>query len=159
LVAGSGIEWPRTVRLKEHSTRKREKQGQPRIGHVTQSGSFHSRQGFSTFGAQATAGAAMAAARAGASQAYTMFGSATRGVEGYNEQLSSYGKDRTLADNNAMSRRQANEANTDSQVARKEEWSRGLNEVPVLGGPLDWSANGIWALRRLCLVDSRAHSR
>ena len=87
--------------------------------------------------AQATAGAAMAAGRAGASQAYTMFGSAARGIEGYNEKLSNYGKDRTLADNNAMSRRQANEANTDSQVARKEEWSRGLNEVPVLGGPAD----------------------
>jgi hypothetical protein len=87
--------------------------------------------------AQATAGAAMAAGRAGASQAYTMFGSAVRGTEGYNEKLSNYGKDRTLADNNAMSRRQANEANTDSQVARKEEWSRGLNEVPVLGGPAD----------------------
>ena len=79
----------------------------------------------------------MAAGRAGASQAYTMFGSAVRGIEGYNEKLSNYGKDRTLADNNAMSRRQANEANTDSQVARKEEWSRGLNEVPVLGGPAD----------------------
>jgi hypothetical protein len=87
--------------------------------------------------AQATAGAAMAAGRAGASQAYTMFGSAVRGIEGYNEKLSNYGRDRTLADNNAMSRRQANEANTDSQVARKEEWSRGLNEVPVLGGPAD----------------------
>ena len=40
--------------------------------------------------AQATAGAAMAAARAGASQAYTMFGSATRGLAGYNEKMSNY---------------------------------------------------------------------
>src|SRR6266498_2535018 len=87
--------------------------------------------------AQATAGAAMAAARAGTNQAYAMFGSAAKGIEGYNERLSNYGRDRTLADNTAVSKRQANEANTDSQVARKEEWSRGLNEVPVLGGPAD----------------------
>src|SRR6266508_5431605 len=87
--------------------------------------------------AQATAGAAMAAARAGTNQAYAMFGSAAKGIEGYNERLSNYGRDRTLADNTAVSKRQANEANTDSQVARKEEWSRGLNEVHVLGGPAD----------------------
>src|SRR6266545_465721 len=87
--------------------------------------------------AQATAGAAMAAARAGTNQAYAMFGSAAKGIEGYNERLSNYGRNRTLADNTAVSKRQANEANTDSQVARKEEWSRGLNEVPLLGGPAD----------------------
>src|SRR5688572_31769773 len=68
--------------------------------------------------AQATAGAAMAAARAGVSQAYTMFGSANRGVEGYNEKLSNYARERTI-DNAAQSRRQAVEANTDSQVGRK----------------------------------------
>jgi hypothetical protein len=37
--------------------------------------------------AQSTAGAAMAAARAGASQAYTMFGSASKGIAGVNENL------------------------------------------------------------------------
>jgi len=102
--------------------------------------------------AQATAGAALAAGRAGANQAYAMFGSAAKGIEGYNERLSNYGRDRTLADNTAVSKRQANEANTDSQVARKEEWSRGLNEVPVLGGPADlvrkWDsgvASTLWA--------------
>src|SRR6266496_285217 len=71
--------------------------------------------------AQSTAGAAMAAARAGASQAYTMFGNASRGTEGYNEKLSNYARERTVADNSAQSRRQAVEANTDSQVGRKQE--------------------------------------
>jgi len=37
--------------------------------------------------AQAAAGAAMAAGRAGASQAYTMFGSASKGLAGVNEQM------------------------------------------------------------------------
>src|SRR6476659_7467923 len=87
--------------------------------------------------AQASAGASMAAARAGVSQAYVMFGSATKGLEGYNEKLSNYGRNRALADNNAQSRRQANEANTDSQVARKEEWSKGINQVPIIGGSAD----------------------
>lgn len=93
--------------------------------------------------AQATAGAAMAAARAGVNQAYTMFGSAARGVEGYNEKLSNYGRDRTLADNNALSKRQANEANNDSQVGRKEEWSKGLNQIPIAGGLVDLSRKGV----------------
>ena len=93
--------------------------------------------------AQATAGAAMAAARGGANQAYAMFGSASRGIEGYNEKLSNYGRDRTLADNNAVSRRQANEANTDSQVGRKEEWSKGLNRIPIAGGLVDLSREGV----------------
>ncbi len=87
--------------------------------------------------AQSAAGAALTAGRAGANQAYTMFGSSVRGIEGHNEKLSHYGKDRTLADNPAVSRRHANEVNTDSQVARKEEWSKGLNEVPAVGGPAD----------------------
>jgi hypothetical protein len=93
--------------------------------------------------AQATAGAAMAAARAGASQAYTMFGSANRGVEGYNEKLSNYGRDRTIADNAAQSRRQAVEANTDSQVGRKQEWSRGIGAVPIIGPPADIIREGV----------------
>jgi len=93
--------------------------------------------------AQATAGAAMAAARGGASQAYAMFGSAGRGIEGYNEKLSNYGRDRTLADNKALSRRQASEANTDSQVGRKEEWSKGLNKIPIAGGLVDLSREGV----------------
>jgi hypothetical protein len=71
--------------------------------------------------AQASAGAAMAAARASANQAYTMFGSASRGWEGYNEKLSNFARERTLADNAAMSSRQANEVNTDSKVGRKQE--------------------------------------
>jgi hypothetical protein len=87
--------------------------------------------------AQATAGAAMAAGRAGVNRAYSMFGSAARGIEGYNERLSNSGRDRNLADNSAVSKRQANEANTDSQVGRKEEWSKGLNQVPIIGGPAD----------------------
>jgi hypothetical protein len=87
--------------------------------------------------AQASAGAAMASARAGVSQAYAMFGSASRGLEGYNEKLSNYSRDRSVADTNAQSRRQANEANTDSQVGRKEEWSKGMNEVPIIGGSAD----------------------
>src|SRR5258705_10569117 len=87
--------------------------------------------------AQATAGAAMAAARAGANQAYTMFGSASRGVDGYNEKLSNYARERTVADNAAQSRSQANEVNTDSQVGRKQEWSRGIGAVPLVGPPID----------------------
>jgi hypothetical protein len=87
--------------------------------------------------AQATAGAAMATARAGVSQAYTTFGSASRGIAGYNERMAEISTQRSIRDNNTMSTRQANEANTDSQVARKEEWSRGLNQVPIVGGPAD----------------------
>src|SRR6266545_1330886 len=93
--------------------------------------------------AQATAGAAMAAARAGASQAYTMFGSATRGTEGYNEKLSNYARERTVADNSAQSRRQAVEANTDSKIGRKEEWSKGLNKIPIAGGVVDLMREGV----------------
>lgn len=93
--------------------------------------------------AQATAGAAMAGARAGTNQAYAMFGSSSRGVEGYNEKLSNYGRERTVADNNALGRRQANEANTDSQVGRKEEWSKGLNRIPIAGGLVDLGREGV----------------
>jgi hypothetical protein len=87
--------------------------------------------------AEATAGAARAAAQAGASQAYTMFGSASRGIAGYNEQMAQISTQRSIKDNNTLSGRQANEANTDAQVARKEEWSKGLNQVPIIGGPAD----------------------
>jgi hypothetical protein len=93
--------------------------------------------------AQASAGAAMAAARAGVSQAYTMFGSASKGVEGYNEKLSNSARERTVAENNAQSRRQAVEANTDSQVGRKQEWSRGIGAVPIVGPPSDIIREGI----------------
>jgi len=93
--------------------------------------------------AQASAGASMAAARAGVSQAYAMFGSATKGLEGYNEKLSNYTRERTVADNAAQSRRQAVEANTDSQVGRKQEWSRGISAVPIVGPPSDIIREGI----------------
>jgi hypothetical protein len=93
--------------------------------------------------AQASAGAAMAAARAGVSQAYTMFGSASRGVEGYNEKLSNYARERTVADNAAQSRRQAVEANTDSQVGRKQEWTKGIGSVPLIGPVSDTVREGI----------------
>jgi hypothetical protein len=87
--------------------------------------------------AQSTAGAAMAAARGGVSQAYTMFGSGSRAIAGYNEQMAHISTKRSIRDNNTQSARQASETNTDSQVARKEEWSRGLNQVPIVGGPAD----------------------
>lgn len=93
--------------------------------------------------AQASAGAAMAAARAGVNQAYTMFGSASRGIEGYNEKLSNYGREKTIADNTAQSRRQAVETNTDSQVGRKQEWSRGIGAVPIVGPPADIIREGV----------------
>ncbi len=93
--------------------------------------------------AQASAGASMAAARAGASQAYTMFGSANRGLAGYNEQMSQIGTQRSIRDNNTLSTRQAREANTDSQVGRKQEWSRGLNSIPLVGGPIDLVREGV----------------
>ena len=76
--------------------------------------------------AQASAGAAMVAGRAGVSQAYTMFGSASRGVAGYNEQMAQISTQRSIRDTNIQSVRQASETNTDSQVGRKQEWSRGL---------------------------------
>jgi hypothetical protein len=44
---------------------------------------------------------------------------------------------RTVADNAAQSQRQAVEANTDSQVGRKQEWSRGIGAVPIIGPPAD----------------------
>jgi hypothetical protein len=84
--------------------------------------------------AQSAAGVAMAAARAGVSQAYTMFGSASRGLAGYNEQVAQISTQRSIRDNNTQSARQASETNTDSQVARKEEWSKGFNQIPILGG-------------------------
>jgi hypothetical protein len=93
--------------------------------------------------AQATAGAAMAAARAGTSQAYTMFGSVNRGLAGYNENMSQIGTQRSIRDNNTLSTRQAREANTDSQVGRKQEWSRGLNSIPLVGGPIDLIREGV----------------
>ena len=93
--------------------------------------------------AQATAGAARAAAQAGVSQAYTMFGSASRGIPGYNEQMAQISTQRTIKDNNASSTRQASETNTDSQVGRKQEWSRGLGNIPLFGGPIDLVREGV----------------
>jgi hypothetical protein len=85
----------------------------------------------------------MAAARAGANQAYATFGSASRGVAGYNEQMSRVGTDCSIRDNNTASARQAREANTDSQVGRKQECSRGLGNIPLLGGPIDLIREGV----------------
>lgn len=93
--------------------------------------------------AQASAGAAMAAARAGVSQAYTMFGSGSRGIAGYNEQMAQISTQRAIRDNNTQSSRQATETNTDSQVARKQEWSRGLGNIPLFGGPIDLIREGV----------------
>jgi hypothetical protein len=93
--------------------------------------------------AQSTAGAAMAASRAGVSQAYTMFGSASRGVAGYNEQMAQITTQRSIRDNNTHSARQASETNTDSQVGRKQEWSRGLGSIPLFGGPIDLVREGV----------------
>lgn len=87
--------------------------------------------------AEATAGAARAAAQAGVSQAYTTFGSASRGIAGYNEQMAQISTQRSIKDNNTLGGRQASEVNTDSQVARKEEWSKGLNQIPIVGGLAD----------------------
>jgi len=93
--------------------------------------------------AQSSAGAAMATARAGVSQAYTMFGSASRGVAGYNEQMAQISTQRSIRDNNLTSSRQASETNTDSQVGRKQEWSRGLGNIPLVGGPMDLIREGV----------------
>lgn len=93
--------------------------------------------------AQASSGAAMAAARAGVSQAYTMFGSGSRGIAGYNEQMAQISTQRAIRDNNTQSSRQATETNTDSQVARKQEWSRGLGNIPLFGGPIDLIREGV----------------
>jgi hypothetical protein len=93
--------------------------------------------------AQAGAGAAMAAARAGVSQAYTMFGSGSRGIAGYNEQMAQISTQRAIRDNNTQSARQASETNTDSQVGRKQEWSRGLGNIPLFGGPIDLVREGV----------------
>src|ERR1043165_8292521 len=93
--------------------------------------------------AQSTAGAAMATARGGVSQAYTMFGSASRGVAGYNEKMAQISTQRSIRDNNMQSARQASETNTDSQVGRKQEWSRGLGNIPLVGGPMDLIREGV----------------
>lgn len=93
--------------------------------------------------AQASAGATTAAARGGVSQAYTMFGSASRGVPGYNERMAQISTQRAIRDNNIQSARQASETNTDSQVGRKQEWSRGLGNIPLLGGPIDLIREGV----------------
>src|SRR5215216_5429996 len=93
--------------------------------------------------AQSSAGAATAAARAGVSQAYTMFGSANRGIAGYNEQMAQISTERSIRDNKIMSTRQASETNTDSQVGRKQEWSRGLGNIPLFGGPIDLIREGV----------------
>lgn len=45
---------------------------------------------------QATSDTAMAVARAGTSQAYTIFGSAARGIAGYIEQISQIGTRRPM---------------------------------------------------------------
>ena len=93
--------------------------------------------------AQASAGAAMAGARAGVSQAYTMFGSGSRGIAGYNEQMAQISTQRAVRDNNTQSSRQASETNTDSQVGRKQEWSRALGNIPLFGGPIDLIREGV----------------
>ncbi|PWT89836.1 MAG: hypothetical protein C5B55_10665 [Blastocatellia bacterium] len=85
--------------------------------------------------AQASVVNAMASARVGVSQAYAMFGSATEGLEGNKEKLSNYARERSVADNIAQSRRQIVEANTDSQAGRKQEWSRRIGAVPIVGPP------------------------
>ena len=85
----------------------------------------------------------MAGARTGVSQAYTMFGSANRGVAGYNEQMAQISTQRGIRDNNIQSARQASETNTDSQVGRKQEWSRSLGNIPLFGGPIDLIREGV----------------
>ncbi len=72
-----------------------------------------------------------------------MFGSANRGLAGYNEQMAQVSTQRSIRDNNSLSTRQGNEANTDSQVARKQEWSRGLGNIPLFGGPIDLVREGV----------------
>jgi hypothetical protein len=112
-------------------------------GMLRNQAAFITGKGQALSSAQASAGAAMAAARAGVSQAYTMFGSGSRGVAGYNEQMAQISTQRAIRDNNLMSSRQASEANTDSQVGRKQEWSRGLGSIPLFGGPIDLIREGV----------------
>jgi len=76
------------------------------------------------------------------SQAYTMFGSASRGMEGYNEKLQTMRVGERLPITRT-SKRQANEVNTDSQVGRKHEWSRGIGAVPIVGPPADVIREGV----------------
>jgi len=52
-------------------------------------------------------------------------------------------RERTVADNTAQSKRQAVEANSDSQVGRKQEWSRGIGAVPIVGPPSDIIREGV----------------
>ncbi|HSE19550.1 MAG TPA: hypothetical protein VLB46_20980 [Pyrinomonadaceae bacterium] len=72
-----------------------------------------------------------------------MFGSANRGVAGYNEQMAQISTQRSIRDNNTQSVRHASETNTDSQVGRKQEWSRGLGNIPLFGGPIDLIREGV----------------
>src|SRR5262249_2034273 len=66
-----------------------------------------------------------------------------RGVAGYNEQMAQISTQRSIRDNNIQSARQASEINTDSQVGRKQEWSRGFGNIPLFGGPIDLMREGI----------------
>jgi hypothetical protein len=72
-----------------------------------------------------------------------MFGSGSRGIAGYNEQMAQISTQRAIRDNNTQSARQASETNTDSQVGRKQEWSRGLGNIPLFGGPIDLIREGV----------------
>lgn len=120
-----------------HDAQTTEARANRESGMLRNQASFIAGKAQALSSAEATAGAARAAAQAGVSQAYTMFGSATRGIAGYNEQMAQISTQRSIKDNNTLNSRQANEANTDSQVARKEEWSKGFNQVPIIGGPAD----------------------
>jgi hypothetical protein len=126
-----------------HDAQTTEARASREAGMLRNQAAFISGKAQAVSSAQASAGAAMAAARGGVSQAYTMFGSANRGIAGYNEQMAQISTQRSMKDNNTQSARQASETNTDSQVGRKQEWSRGLGNIPLFGGPIDLIREGV----------------
>lgn len=113
-------------------------------GKVRNQAAFITGRASALSAAQATAGAAMAAGRAGMSQAYTMFGSVRNGTAGYNEKVGNTVRDRTVADNDAQnlygirgirSTTEEGRAGRDSQVAtiRAETDQQYISGAPLVG--------------------------
>src|SRR6185503_18727291 len=85
-----------------YDTQTTEARANRESGMLRNQASFISGKAQALSSAEATAGAARAAAQAGVSQAYTMFGSANRGIAGYNEQMAQISTQRSIKDNNTL---------------------------------------------------------
>ena len=136
--------------------RRRLKQGPPvKAGMLRNQAGFIAGKASALSSAQATAGPRWLLARAGASQAYTMFGSASRGIEGYNEKLSNYARERTLADNAAKVDARLSKQIPILKLGANKNGRRGLSAVPVLGPPADLFAKGYRVSCRQLQMEAR----